>query len=59
MIKGIGIDLVENNRIKNLFDKYGEKFDKKILSHTEMSELIIYDYTVNYIYKNFAYKEEL
>ena len=59
MIKGIGIDLVENNRIKNLFDKYGEKFAKKILSHIEMSEFIISDYPVNYLSKNFASKEAL
>ena len=40
MIKGIGIDLVENNRIKFLFNKYGLKFAKKILSNIEMNDFL-------------------
>ena len=59
MIKGIGIDLVENNRIKDLFNKYGEKFAKKILSNTEMNEFIKSDSPINYLSKNFASKEAL
>ena len=59
MIKGIGIDLVENNRIKDLFNKYGEKFAKKILSNTEMSEFMKSDSQINYLSKNFASKEAL
>ena len=36
MIKGIGIDLVENDRIKFLYDKYGDRFTRKLLSKAEL-----------------------
>ena len=36
MIKGIGIDLVENNRIKFLFNKYGLKVAKKIFKKDKL-----------------------
>ena len=50
MIKGIGIDLVENNRIRDLFDKYGHKFAKKILSNIEMNEFTaLFKFSSNYI----------
>jgi holo-[acyl-carrier protein] synthase len=51
--------LVENNRIKDLFNKYGEKFAKKILSNTEMNEFIKSSSPINYLSKNFASKEAL
>ena len=59
MIKGIGIDLVENDRIKFLYDKYGTKFAKKILSKVELSEFLNSDSPINYLSKNFASKEAL
>ena len=51
--------MVENNRIKDLLNKYGEKFAKKILSSTEMSEFIKSESQINYLSKNFASKEAL
>ena len=59
MIKGIGIDLVENDRIKFLYKKYGAKFAKKILSKAELVEFLNTDLPVNYLSKNFASKEAL
>ncbi len=59
MIKGIGIDLVENDRIKFLYNKYGAKFAKKILSKTELAEFLNTDLPANYLSKNFASKEAL
>ena len=38
MILGIGTDLVINNRIKKLYEKYGERFLNKILSVNEKIE---------------------
>ncbi len=39
MILGIGVDLVENRRIRILFLKYYEKFLYKILSLNEIMEV--------------------
>ena len=39
MIKGIGIDLVDKSRIKNIHSKHGIRFENKILSLNELEEL--------------------
>ena len=39
MIKGIGLDLAEINRIQDLWDRYGERFARKILTKGEMAQL--------------------
>ena len=59
MIKGIGIDLVENSRIKLMFDMYGYKFAKKILSDLEMADFLNSNSQANFLSKNFASKEAL
>ena len=59
MIKGIGIDLVENSRIKLMFNKYGYKFAKKILSNSEMVDFLNSNSQANFLSKNFASKEAL
>jgi holo-[acyl-carrier protein] synthase len=42
MIVGLGIDIVDNNRIKKIYDKFGDKFLNKICTINE----------INYITKN-------
>jgi holo-[acyl-carrier protein] synthase len=37
MAKGIGIDIIEVSRIKNLMEKYGDKFFKRILTDNEIN----------------------
>ena len=59
MIKGIGIDLIENKRIKILYKKYGLSFAKKILSVDELREFLVSKEPVNYLSKHFASKEAL
>jgi len=59
VIKGIGIDIVEISRIKFLYDKYGIRFAKKILSTIEMDEFSKTQSPENYLSKNFASKEAL
>tara|TARA_B100001769_G_scaffold263432_1_gene246710 strand:+ start:3502 stop:3879 length:378 start_codon:yes stop_codon:yes gene_type:complete len=59
VIKGIGIDLVENSRIKRMFNKYGYKFAKKILSNSEMANFLNSNSQANFLSKNFASKEAL
>ncbi len=36
MIDGIGVDIVEIERIKNIYKKFGEKFLQKILTKNEI-----------------------
>ena len=59
MIKGIGIDLIDNSRIQVLHEKYGQVFAKKILSEAEMIEFKKSRFPVSYLAKHFASKEAL
>ena len=59
MIKGIGIDLIDNSRIQVLHEKYGQVFAKKILSEAEMTEFTKSKSPVSYLAKHFASKEAL
>ena len=59
MIKGIGIDLIDNSRIHILYEKYGQVFAKKILSETEMTEFNQSSSPASYLAKHFASKEAL
>ena len=57
MIKGIGIDVVDNSRIKFLHEKYDDSFAKKILSPQELVEYSDTQSKINYLAKHFASKE--
>jgi len=59
VIKGIGIDLIDNSRIQVLHEKYGQVFAKKILSEAEMIEFKKSRTPVSYLAKHFASKEAL
>jgi len=59
VIKGIGIDLIDNSRIQVLYEKYGQVFAKKILSTPEMIEFSKSRSPVSYLAKHFASKEAL
>ena len=59
MIKGIGIDLIDNSRIQVLHEKYGQIFAKKILSESEMIGFKKSRSPVSYLAKHFASKEAL
>jgi len=59
VIKGVGIDLVENKRIKRLYDTYGLKFANKILSKIELHEFHNSSSKIEYLSKHFASKEAL
>lgn len=39
MIKGTGLDIVEIQRIKDLWEKHGERFSHKILTQAEIGQL--------------------
>tara|TARA_B110000858_G_scaffold81131_1_gene94061 strand:+ start:446 stop:823 length:378 start_codon:yes stop_codon:yes gene_type:complete len=59
VIKGIGIDLIDNSRIQVLHEKYGQVFAKKILSEAEMIEFTKSKSPISYLAKHFASKEAL
>ena len=62
MIKGIGIDSVEKDRISKIFSKYGKKFSKRILGPNEIKEMGSKSgaaQQVRYLSNNFACKEAL
>jgi holo-[acyl-carrier protein] synthase len=59
MVKGIGVDLIDNIRFERLIDRFGDKIALKILSE---SELLEYQKTLSkssYLSKKFAAKEAL
>ena len=59
MVKGIGVDLVDNIRFDRLIDRFGNKIALKILSESELRE---YQKTFNkssFLSKKFAAKEAL
>ncbi len=57
MIFGIGHDIVENERIKRLYDRYGNSFLSKILSFYEINVFKNQNKSINYLAKRFAAKE--
>jgi len=59
MIKGIGIDLVDKSRIKDIYSKHGIRFENKILSLKELEELSTKNNSkkISYLSNNFACKE--
>ncbi|AHG60124.1 holo-ACP synthase [Buchnera aphidicola] len=56
-IVGVGSDIVEILRIKNIFFKYQHKFAKKILSKIEWKKYIISQNYISFLAKKFAAKE--
>ena len=62
MIKGIGIDSIEQDRIYRILSKYGYRFQDKILGPEEKKEIEIKSnkfQKVRYLSNNFACKEAL
>lgn len=59
VIKGVGIDIIENARIKKVFSRFGSLFAKKILSANELQEFSQTQKKVNFLAKKFASKEAL
>lgn len=61
MIIGIGTDLVQNNRIKSLYEKYEGRFADKVLSKKEKKEFMRLDKNkkIKFLSSSFAAKEAL
>jgi holo-[acyl-carrier protein] synthase len=59
MIFGIGTDIVALARIASLHERYGERFAQRILSQSEMAELLVHAQPARLLMKRFAAKEAL
>ncbi len=59
MIKGIGIDAVEIDRIRNLLEIYGNRFISKILTRGEIDSLEEKNDSILFLAGRFAAKEAL
>ena len=60
MINGIGVDIIDVNRIHNLFNKFNNIFLDKILTQIEQNifhKLSNINIKINYLAKRFAAKE--
>lgn len=57
MIFGIGVDIVQIDRMQKAMDKHGEKFAKKILTEVEFEEFLINKNQPSFLAKRFAAKE--
>ena len=59
MILGIGIDIIEINRIKESVDKFGESFLKKIYTKTELDYSLSRKNKYQHLAARFAAKEAI
>ncbi|MBT9130213.1 MAG: Holo-(acyl-carrier-protein) synthase [candidate division WS2 bacterium] len=59
MIKGIGIDIVSIDRIKEVINRGGDRFPSRILSEKEMGEYSESGKSILYISGRFSIKEAL
>ena len=59
MVLGIGIDIIEIERIKESVDKYGENFLKKIYTKTELDYSLAHKNKYQHLAARFAAKEAI
>lgn len=57
MILGLGTDLVENHRIREAMDKFGDRFLKRVFSDEEIQYSLSHQDPVPYLAARFAVKE--
>ena len=57
MIKGVGTDLVEVERIRSAWERSGERFARRILVDSEFSRFVELKSDVRYLAKALALKE--
>lgn len=59
MIKGIGTDIVEIDRLKQIVDRTNSKFSERILTEYELEKLVEFKDQARYLAKRFAAKEAI
>ena len=56
---GIGIDMVDLNRVKIIYSKYGDKFAKKILNHEDLKVILMQKINLRFWLKDLLLKEAI
>lgn len=56
LVRGIGVDIVKLERIEAAYERFGERFARKVLSADELATSAI---TASFIAKRFASKEAI
>ena len=54
---GLGVDIIDNRRIKKTLDRFGNKFIKRCFSRNEINKSNQIQNSVNYFAKRYAAKE--
>ncbi len=57
MIAGIGVDIAETIRFSNLYERYGERFARRILTDNELEQFHRRTQSVLFLASRFAAKE--
>ncbi len=57
MITGIGVDIVDLDRVRRIHDRYGEKFARRILTEAELADYSSASSRPRLLAKRFAAKE--
>ncbi|MCP3688395.1 MAG: holo-ACP synthase [Gammaproteobacteria bacterium] len=57
MIAGIGVDIAETIRFTNLYDRYGERFARRILTDAELEQFHRRSQSTLFLATRFAVKE--
>ena len=57
MVVGLGVDIIQNNRIESIVDKWGDKFLKKIFTDYELNFIKKHKQKMQRYASNFAAKE--
>ena len=57
MIVGLGIDIVQTSRVRAVFNRFGEKFARRILAPGELARFPLAKSPVSFLAMRFAAKE--
>jgi holo-[acyl-carrier protein] synthase len=57
MIKGVGIDLLNIDRLSKVYDKHGDRFIKRVLNQDEYAIFLNRNKEVRFLANNFCAKE--
>jgi holo-[acyl-carrier protein] synthase len=57
MISGIGVDLVTISRIARVYERFGERFECRVLHPIELEQIAAHSKPVHFLAKRFAVKE--
>ena len=57
MVKGIGVDIVEIQRLQRIRERFGERFAQRLLSETEFAQFEQRRHSIKFLASRFAAKE--